>query len=150
MWWGVCNEWLSRKLFANISRFDLGKIFFTVKLLSFGSFHFYSGKYKEKTSNNYSASYSMGSCPFSYSYCFSSHKQISNFFHKKTSKTPKYKNINTWKMWTKTYCVRGLKCYFDKKAIHLSCIKKLQFQIQIVWFVWMNEWMNEWMIYLIS
>ena len=43
--------------------------------LFIGSFHFYSGKYKEKTSNTYSALYSMGSCPFSYSCYFSSHIQ---------------------------------------------------------------------------
>ena len=34
----------------------------TVKLF-IGFFHFYNSKFKGKTSNTYSASYSMGSCP---------------------------------------------------------------------------------------
>ena len=50
--------------------------------LFIGSFHFYSGKYKEKTNNTYSASYSMGSYPFSYSYCFSSLNQNARYSDK--------------------------------------------------------------------
>ena len=41
----------------------IGKSNFVVVLLFIGSFQYYKNNFKEKTSNVYSASYSIGSCP---------------------------------------------------------------------------------------